>query len=631
MRVVSVGDLVTDFYYNNSKNIGVDGGKSCHNIVINLNKLGQDTAAIGICGNDILGEVSIKSLNDLGVDTSLIEMRDNIKTRSFHINFIDGDFTSKKRCPICSEKEWYDDGEITFNFVRERLNKDDHIVIDNLCLLNREIISKCKNKLYFDIGYEAELENMTDKEIKDIFTRSFEIINMNQRVEKYLIKRFNNMDFINCKLFIITRGKDGADFIYNGKTYNMKVKSVKEVDSNGAGDAFFASIINDYINNSFDPGKSFERATNLTKEVVSHIGARGHLHNIYKIKKYGKNCLCKKFEYKKATSRCSLNVQHLESRLLKTIDKNIGIKLSKIRFDKMNNAIFTGTGGSYGAAVYASKVINTKYGVFTKAMYPRDVLYQNNEKVDGIFLFSYSGTTDDIIRGSSNIDNKKKYIITKGKKDKVSTKTGINNKNIFSYYGSNNTGKDRGFLSFEGTLAPASIFLSLVDEDPKNTIVESFKYWKNYFDEYFKNNKKLLKEFFKKGRTINIYYGDYTVSAAMDLESKFTESGYCNILLHEKKNFSHGRFINYENLNNNYSIYLKTNEITKYEDKLINYLDKDKTIILESKKSGLIAEYDLLLMVQYFIYYVSKLLEVDLSKPNYSDASMDIYFYKGEL
>ncbi len=40
MRVVSVGDLVTDFYYNNSKIIGVDGGKSCHNIVINLNKLG---------------------------------------------------------------------------------------------------------------------------------------------------------------------------------------------------------------------------------------------------------------------------------------------------------------------------------------------------------------------------------------------------------------------------------------------------------------------------------------------------------------------------------------------------------------------------------------------------------------
>ncbi len=631
MRIVSVGDLVTDFYYNNSKILGVDGGKSCHNIIANLSKMGQETTVIGICGNDILGEVALKSLDSLGVDTSLIEKRNNIKTRSFHINFNGEDFTSKKRCPICGEKEWYDDGEITFDFVKKRIKKDDCIVIDNLCPLNQEIICKFKNRTFLDIGYEADLENMSDKEIKDLFSNSFEIINMNQRVEKYLISRFKNIDFINCKLFIITRGKDGADFVYNGKTYKMKLESVKEVDSNGAGDAFFSSIINDYLNNDFDPDKSFERATNLTKEVVSHLGARGHLHSIYKIKKSGKNCLCKKFEFKKITSRCSINVQHLESRLLKTMDKNIGNKLSKIRFDKMNNAIFTGTGGSFGAAFYASKVINNKYGILTKAMYPRDVLYQNNSKVDSIFLFSYSGTTDDIIRSSRDIPDKNKYIITKGKKDKVSAKTGINNKNIFSYYGSNNKGKDRGFLSFEGTLAPASIFLSLVDDDPKKTIKESSKYWKDYFEKYFKENRELLKEFFKKGRTINIYYGDYTVSAAMDLESKFTESGYCNVLLHEKKNFSHGRFINYENLNNNYSIYLKTNETTKYEDKLLEYLDKDKTIILESKKSELIAEYDLLLMVQYFIYYVSKLLDVDLSKPNYSDASMGIYFYKGEL
>ena len=49
--------------------------------------------------------------------------------------------------------------------------------------------------------------------------------------------------------------------------------------------------------------------------------------------------------------------------------------------------------------------------------------------------------------------------------------------------------------------------------------------------------------------------GDYSYTGALDLESKLTESGLFNIILHEKKNFSHGRFINYENMNNKNNIY----------------------------------------------------------------------------
>ena len=59
---------------------------------------------------------------------------------------------------------------------------------------------------------------------------------------------------------------------------------------------------------------------------------------------------------------------------------------------------------------------------------------------------------------------------------------------------------------------------------------------------------------FKKGNNINIFTGDYTKSSSYDMESKFIESGIVNVVIHEKKNFSHGRFVNYENLNNKNSI-----------------------------------------------------------------------------
>ena len=63
----------------------------------------------------------------------------------------------------------------------------------------------------------------------------------------------------------------------------------------------------------------------------------------------------------------------------------------------------------------------------------------------------------------------------------------------------------------------------------------------------------------------------------------------------------------------------------------MNYLHSGTNIIIESKYNGILCEYDLFIMAQYFIYYISKFLKLDMSKPSYSEAAMDVYFYKGEL
>lgn len=41
---------------------------------------------------------------------------------------------------------------------------------------------------------------------------------------------------------------------------------------------------------------------------------------------------------------------------------------------------------------------------------------------------------------------------------------------------------------------------------------------------------------------IHVFYEWDTLPTATDIESKFTESGIANVVLHEKKNFSHGRY-----------------------------------------------------------------------------------------
>ena len=230
-------------------------------------------------------------------------------------------------------------------------------------------------------------------------------------------------------------------------------------------------------------------------------------------------------------------------------------------------------------------------------------------------------------------NNSAKYIITKGEIQNIVLKTNILKNNIISYRTGSNKGKERGFLSFEGAVAPASIFLKYYYNKIKpdfvleDFIVSCLNYWQDYFNKLFKN--KII--MFTKGNIINIFKGDYTNSACYDIESKFIESGILNCIIHEKKNFSHGRFINYENLNNKNNLYFKQKTTSKYEEKLLEYLKNDNTIIIESKYDGLLCEFDLLIASQLLIYFIGKSLDIDVSKPQYSEEAMKIYFYKGEL
>lgn len=96
--------------------------------------------------------------------------------------------------------------------------------------------------------------------------------------------------------------------------------------------------------------------------------------------------------------------------------------------------------------------------------------------------------------------------------------------------------------------------------------MNSIMYWDKQMEKIIDDR---LIEKIKMQNLVNIFKGDYTSSASYDLESKIIESGICNCIVHEKKNFSHGRFINFENLNNKASIYFKQKSTSKYEERLL--------------------------------------------------------------
>lgn len=300
MRIVGIDDLVLDYYYNDGNPLAVDGGISVHNIIANLSYRGLKTCVIGACGNDIQGDISIDSLKHLNVDTSYIEKFPHVKTRKMHVNFIDNSFVSKRKCPICGKKEWYNDSLLSPEKVLSEIKSNDILVFAGANPFNKKILDNCPNKAFIDLGYYNELENYSDQYILDFFKRKFEILNINERVDNYLKERFKNKRIYNGNIIVITRGKKGADFIYNGKVIKKQLNPVEEVDANGAGDSFFSSIIYDYLNkDDFNVDKSFETATNLTGQVVRNLGARGHIHELYEIEHEENKCTCETFKIKK--------------------------------------------------------------------------------------------------------------------------------------------------------------------------------------------------------------------------------------------------------------------------------------------------------------------------------------------
>ena len=651
MRVVSIGDLVIDYYYKDNIFLGINGGMTSHNIIANLAKMGVSTAVFGACGNDQQGQIAIKSLEKLKVDTKNIMILNDVGTRCFHVSYFDDDgkisFTSKKRCPFCNNKKWYEESLIDLNNIIKNVNDDDIMVFDNLNSKNQELIDKVNNKKIIDLGQFYEFEDLSDKEIIKKIKGKFEIINFNERVSKYLITKLslnNDIDLYNTLkpvFMTITRGEKGATFIYDGLEYNYQL-SKKEVvvDSTGAGDAFISSIIRDSIKENFiySPNlfeKWYINSNKLTAKVVSKMGARGHLNSLFKVKKIADKCSCDSFKYneRKEIKRCNININNLKTRIINAVNSTAYKGIGNIDFNDSSNCLFVGTGGSYAGAFFSAKVVNLIYGCNTYPIYPRDVIYRNNSNINKVILFSYSGTTNDIITSVKNIDNKNIYIVTKGELQNVVLKTGISKKNVLSYRTSSNKGKERGFLSFEGAVVPATLFLKYYLEKT-NCNIDIVSFIKDSVDNWNKKIEKIVnKEFIDKlneHNILNIFRGDYTDSACFDLESKIIESGIFNCLIHEKKNFSHGRFINYENLKNNCSIYFKQKSTSKYEDELLKYLGDNNTII-ESNYDGILAEFDLLIASQFIIYYIGKVMNIDVSKPKYSENAMKIYFYKGDL
>ena len=542
-----------------------------------------------------------------------------------------------------------------------------------------DIIEEKEGKICLDLGHIAAFRYVLVPDLKEMLTRKYYMVNLNVKVANYLVKRFGYTDYKELKqifqtdILIITKGKEEIEIIGKDYDYILKNNNINynEKDPTGAGDLLFSHYIvaNIIKNNKRENGGNItknkgdnviftkqeleEIYDNANKEIynlVSKLGARIGV----EVKKPNEEFLkienniddeeknLKERNIHKLKNAIDKLEERVESALLAYNEKSeAGIELLKdLENNKNQKYICIGSGGSNIPSEFTKTIINNTFGVDIQTMFPKEYLETNTEKYMehlNLICFSYSGSSPEIVQLLNGKYNKV-YIVTKANEDdlKISLKENnvdISKIRIISY--NNQSTKERGFLSIEGIIVPALIMHMLVEKKKKDDILELFKkqFEKQKVEKYFKENNEQLKKAFKKNNIIDIYYDNYTKPIMCDLESKIVETGIFRCTIHEKKNFSHGRFITLEKYPSDVQIYLKLKKDTKYDNELLKYLKiySKNLIILESDEESDNGILELLIYSQLFIYEISKLIKKDLSNPDYSEDSMKIYRYNKEI
>ena len=340
-------------------------------------------------------------------------------------------------------------------------------------------------------------------------------------------------------------------------------------------------------------------------------------------------------------------------------------------FEKKNyeplNIMVVGSGGSYPAAVFAKHALHDKMRTpNVEAVTPQTAIRIFTQfdlivnctwqpQYDLVIGISYSGRTSDI-KSVSELCKAKGYpflLVTGTEKPQLLDLYQEDDSiKIVSYFNKeDSSGKEKGIISMASTLAPAVIFddnwsCKLIS-DNQEALLAGEKFVSDL-------NISEIAKAIKQHPVIHVLYEWDTLPTATDIESKFTKSGIANVILHEKKNFSHERYTALYNQSFALVINLTRHctaipldegmEIKKfykyeYDEKLATFLTricKDKSAqYIEIGSVAITPSYwniVAMAILPYLITAIGEELDIDISKPKtFPDEAIQLHNYKGKF
>ena len=282
---------------------------------------------------------------------------------------------------------------------------------------------------------------------------------------------------------------------------------------------------------------------------------------------------------------------------------------------------------------------------------------------DVVIGISYSGKTPDIKAVYKDCTERGFPFVLFTGADKETLREEYNdfkdkNLKVISYFNpEDTTGKELGMISMFSTLAPAILFDDyLVSSDPKARYYDVYENDLKKGEEFVsKLNISRIARVLKSRPIIHVIYEWRTYALAEDIACKFMESGIANVVLHEKKNFSHGGYtllykqkfgmvINLTKFDVGINVVdctssLYHNDYDTVLDEFLKGICKKKSAIYIEMGSGQIFPAQVLTQelskLPYLITAIGEEMGTDISNPYYPDSFLEetkaLYDYQGEF
>lgn len=270
--VIAMGELLIDFTMNGQSEQGNNlfeacpGGAPC-NVLAMLNKLGKKTAFLGKVGSDQFGKLLRETISNAGIDASHLLTDDEVNTTlAFVHTFPDGDREfSFYRNPgadmmLCEEEvdEEFIRQARLFHFgtlsmtheeVRKATKKALKAAKDNGLLISFDpnlrpplwsSLELAKEQMEYGFRY-CDILKISDNEIQFVSGKEDYEEGIRYLQEKYQIP-----------LILLTMGKDGSRAYYKDMRVERVGKTVKAIETTGAGDTFCGSSLNYILEHDFE-------------------------------------------------------------------------------------------------------------------------------------------------------------------------------------------------------------------------------------------------------------------------------------------------------------------------------------------------------------------------------------------
>lgn len=263
---------------------GAMPGGAPMNVAIHLRRFGLNSKVASSVGNDQKGRDLTTFIAREGIDTSLVQIHENLPTSEVKVHL---DESNNATFEICEPVAWDDicltpllENEVVRSnaIVYGSLASRNALTRDTLlALLSHDLLKIMDVNLRppFDtreivepLLIKADIIKLNDHELTTI-ARWFDLEGDLEVLSTGLCKA------LPIKLLMVTKGDKGALIVFEGKVFSHNGYKVEVVDTVGAGDAFLAGFLAAYLHGTHVQA-SLEQACAIGAHVASRAGAVPH-------------------------------------------------------------------------------------------------------------------------------------------------------------------------------------------------------------------------------------------------------------------------------------------------------------------------------------------------------------------